>query len=36
MTINRLNLLQAVATRFDRRAANYFATYCLIATLTWL
>lgn len=27
---------RAVATRFDKRAANYFATRCLIAALTWL
>lgn len=27
---------RTVATRFDKRAANYFATRCLIAALTWL
>ena len=34
--INGLKRFRAVATRFDKRAANYFATCCLIATLTWL
>ena len=27
---------RAVATRFDKRAANCFAIRCLIAALTWL
>jgi transposase len=35
-TINGLKRFRAVATRFDKRAANYFATCCLIAALTWL
>ena len=34
--INGLKRFRAVATRFDKRAANYFATCCLIAVLTWL
>nr|WP_317044206.1 IS5 family transposase [Hymenobacter roseosalivarius] len=34
--INDLKRFRAVATRFDKRAANYFATCCLIAVLTWL
>lgn len=34
--INGLKRLRALATRFDKRAASYFATCCLIATLTWL
>lgn len=34
--INGLKRSRAVATRFNKRAANYFATCCLIATLTWL
>jgi len=34
--INRLKCFRAVATRFDKRAANYFATCCLVAALTWL
>ena len=34
--INGLKRSRAVATRFDKRAANYFATCCLIAALTWL
>ncbi|GAC1368466.1 MAG: hypothetical protein NVSMB30_04970 [Hymenobacter sp.] len=34
--INGLKRFRAVATRFDKRAANYFATCCLIAALTWL
>ena len=34
--INGLKSFRAVATRFDKRAANYFATCCLIAILTWL
>jgi len=34
--INGLKRFRAVATRFDKRAANYFATCCLMATLTWL
>ena len=34
--INSLKRFRAVATRFDKRAANYFATCCLIAALTWL
>ena len=34
--INGLKRFRAVATRFDKRAANYFATCCLIATITWL
>ena len=33
---NGLKRFRAVATRFDKRAANYFATCCLIAALTWL
>ena len=33
--INGLKRFRAVATRFDKRAANYFATCCLIAALTW-
>ncbi|WP_317192395.1 IS5 family transposase [Hymenobacter jeongseonensis] len=32
--INGLKRFRAVATRFDKRAANYFATCCLIAALT--
>ena len=35
-TINGLKRFRAVATRFDKRAANYFATCCLVAALTWL
>ena len=34
--INGLKRFRAVATRFDKRATNYFATCCLIAALTWL
>ena len=34
--INGLKCFRAVATRFDKRTANYFATCCLIAVLTWL
>ena len=34
--INGLKRFRSVATRFDKRAANYFATCCLIAALTWL
>ena len=34
--INGLKRFRAMATRFDKRAANYFATCCLIAALTWL
>ena len=34
--INGLKRFRAVATRFDKRAANYFAACCLIAVLTWL
>ena len=34
--INGLKRFRTVATRFDKRAANYFATCCLIAALTWL
>ena len=34
--INGLKRFRAVATRFDKRAVNYFATCCLIAALTWL
>ena len=34
--INGLKRFRAVATRFDKRAANYFATCCLIVALTWL
>ena len=34
--INGLKRFRALATRFDKRAANYFATCCLIAALTWL
>ena len=34
--INGLKRFRALAARFDKRAANYFATCCLIATLTWL
>ena len=34
--INGLKRFRAVATRFDKRAANYFAPCCLIAALTWL
>ena len=34
--INGLKRFRAVATRFDKRAANYFATCCLTAALTWL
>ena len=34
--ITGLKRFRAVATRFDKRAANYFATCCLIAALTWL
>ena len=33
---NGLKRFRAVATRFEKRAANYFATCCLIAALTWL
>lgn len=32
--ISGLKRFRAVATRFDKRAANYFATCCLIAALT--
>ena len=32
--INGLKCLQTVATRFDKRAVNYFATCYLIATST--
>ncbi len=34
--INGLKRFRAVATRFDKRATNYFATCCLVAALTWL
>jgi transposase len=34
--INGLKRFRAVATRFDKRAANSFATCCLIAALTWV
>ena len=34
--INGLKRFWAVATRSDKRAANYFATCCLVAALTWL
>ena len=34
--INGLKRFRAVATRFDKRAANYYATCCLIAALTRL
>ena len=34
--INGLKQFRAVAVRFDKRAINYFATYCLIVTLTEL
>jgi len=34
--INALKRFRAVATRFDKRATNYYATCCLIAALTWL
>ena len=34
--INGLKRVRAVAARFDKRATNYFATYCLIAALTGL
>ena len=34
--INGFKRFRAVATRFEKRAANYFATCCLIAALTWL
>ena len=34
--IKVLKRFRAVATRFDKRAANYFATRCLIAMLAWL
>ena len=33
---NGLKRFRAVATRFEKRAANNFATCCLIAALTWL
>ena len=32
--VHGLKRFRAVATRFDKRAANYFATCCLIAALT--
>ncbi|MBF9240014.1 transposase [Hymenobacter sp. BT683] len=34
--INGLKRFRALASGFDKRAANYFASCCLIATLTWL
>ena len=34
--INGLKRFRAVATCFDKHAANYFATCCLVAALTWL
>ena len=34
--INCLKRFRAIATRFDKRAANYFAACCLITALTWL
>ena len=34
--INGLKRFRAVAIRFDKRAASYFATCCLIAAPTWL
>ena len=34
--INGLKRFRAVATRFEKLAANYFATCCLIAALAWL
>ncbi|MFD1469317.1 hypothetical protein ACFQ48_13885 [Hymenobacter caeli] len=34
--INGLKRFRAVATRFDKRAASYFATRCLVAALAWL
>ena len=34
--INGLKRFRVVATRFDKQAANYFATCYLIAALTWL
>ena len=33
---NGLKRFRAVENRFKKRAANYFATCCLIATITWL
>ena len=35
-TINQLKRFRGLATRFDKRAASYYATCCLIAVLTWL
>ena len=32
--VHGLKRFRAVATRFDKRAANYFATCCLVAALT--
>ena len=34
--INGLKRFRVVATRFDKRATNYFVACCLIAALTWL
>ena len=34
--MNDLKRFRTVATCFDERAANYFATCCLITALTWL
>ena len=34
--INGLKRCRVVAIRPDKRAANYYATCCLIAALTWL
>ena len=34
--INKLKRFRGIATRFDKRAASYYATCCLIAVLTWL
>jgi transposase len=33
---NKLKRFRGVATRFDKRAASYYATCCLTAVLTWL
>lgn len=33
--INGFKCFWAKATRFDKRAANYFASCCLIAALIW-
>ena len=35
-TINGLKRFRAVVTRYDKRVANYFATCCVIATMTGL